>query len=64
MFKTARRWRWVSENPLELVEPPSMPDHETETLTAAEIASVLKAYRCWKRPPKTTRSPGTPPHDA
>lgn len=45
MFKTARRWRWVSENPLELVEPPSMPDHETETLTAAEIASVLKAYR-------------------
>ena len=45
MFKTARRWRWVSENPLELVEPPSMPTHETETLTAAEIAAVLKAYR-------------------
>ena len=45
MFKTARRWRWVSENPLELVEPPSMPDTETETLTAAEIAAVLKAYR-------------------
>jgi integrase len=44
MFKTARRWRWVSENPLELVEPPAMPDHETETLTAAEIAAVLKAY--------------------
>jgi integrase len=44
MFKTARRWRWVSENPLELVEAPSMPDQETETLTAAEIASVLKAY--------------------
>src|SRR4051794_36040657 len=22
MFKQARRWRWVSENPLELVEPP------------------------------------------
>lgn len=44
MFKTARRCRWVSENPLELVEPPSMPDHETETLTAAEIAAVLKAY--------------------
>jgi site-specific recombinase XerD len=23
MFKTARRWRWVSENPLELVEKPA-----------------------------------------
>ena len=34
MFKTARRWRWVSENPLELVEPPPLPDAETETLTA------------------------------
>lgn len=45
MFKTARRWRWVSENPLELVEPPSMPDAETETLTAAEIAALLKTYR-------------------
>ena len=45
MFKTGRRWRWVSENPLELVELPSMPDHETETLTAAEIASVLKGYK-------------------
>lgn len=44
MFKTARWWRWVSENPLELVDPPSAPDAETETLTAAEIASVLKAY--------------------
>ena len=45
MFKTARRWRWVSENPLELVAPPPMTEPETETLTAAEIASVLKAYK-------------------
>jgi integrase len=45
MFKTARRWRWVSENPLELVEAPPSSEPETETLTAAEIAAVLKAYR-------------------
>ena len=45
MFKTARRWRWVSENPLELVDPPPLPDSETETLSAADVASVLKAYR-------------------
>ena len=35
----------MSENPLELVEPPAMSEPETETLTAAEIASVLKAYK-------------------
>ena len=45
MFKTARRWRWVSENPLELVDVPSMPHTETETLSAAVVASLLKAYR-------------------
>ena len=32
MFRSARRWRWVSENPLELVEKPAMPDAETETI--------------------------------
>jgi len=45
MFKTARRWRWVNENPLELVDPPSLPDQETETLTPADVAAVLRAYR-------------------
>ncbi len=45
MFKTARRWRWIAENPLELVEPPSMPDAETETLAQADVAAVLRAYR-------------------
>jgi integrase len=45
IFKTARRWRWVTENPLELVDPPPMPDADTETLSAAQVASVLKAYR-------------------
>lgn len=44
MFKQARRWRWVSENPLDLVEPPPLPDVETETLSAAEVARLLTAY--------------------
>jgi integrase len=57
IFKTARRWRWVSENPLELVEPPAMPDHETETLTAAEIAAVLKAYRTLEAAAKDAEKP-------
>ena len=35
----------MSENPLELVEAPASAEPETETLTAAEIAAVLKAYR-------------------
>jgi hypothetical protein len=33
MFKQARRWRWVSENPMELVEPPEADHVEAETLT-------------------------------
>ena len=45
MFKLARRWRWVAENPLELVEPPAMPDAETETLAQADVAALLRAYR-------------------
>ena len=45
IFKTGRRWRWISENPLELVDPPALPDRDTETLTAADVASVLKAYQ-------------------
>ncbi len=45
MFKTARRWRWVTENPLELVDPPSLSDQETETLSAGDVAAVLRAYR-------------------
>jgi len=45
IFKTARRWRWVAENPLELVDPPPLGDPETETLTSAEIADLLISYR-------------------
>jgi integrase len=45
IFKTGRRWRWVSENPLDLIDPPPLDDTDTETLSAADVASVLKAYR-------------------
>jgi integrase len=45
MFKTARRWRWVSENPLDLVEKPAVGDTETETIDAATIADLIAAYR-------------------
>ena len=38
LFKTARRWRWVQENPLDLGETPAIPDAETETIDAALIA--------------------------
>jgi integrase len=44
IFKTARRWRWIAENPLELVDPPPLPDVETETLNADDVAEVLRAY--------------------
>jgi integrase len=45
MFRKARRWRWVSENPLELVELPAMAQPETETLTAGEVAALLTTWR-------------------
>jgi integrase len=45
MFRQARKWRWVNENPLELVDPPPLEDTETETLTAAEVTRLLAAYR-------------------
>lgn len=45
MFKQARRWRWVSENPLELVEPPPADQAEVETLTPDEVTRLLAAYR-------------------
>lgn len=44
IFKTARRWRWLADNPLELVDPPPLPDVETETLNADDVAAVLRAY--------------------
>jgi hypothetical protein len=45
VFRSARKWRWVAENPLELVDKPPAEDAETETLTADEVALLLDAYR-------------------
>jgi integrase len=45
LFRQARKWRWVSENPLELVDPPPAEAPEAEVLTPAEIARLLTAYR-------------------
>ncbi|HXH34995.1 MAG TPA: tyrosine-type recombinase/integrase [Plantibacter sp.] len=45
MFRWARKWRWVSENPAELVDAPPLDDAETETLTSEEVARLLAAYR-------------------
>src|SRR5262245_40761650 len=30
MFRQARKWRWVTENPIELVDPPPAEEAETE----------------------------------
>jgi integrase len=45
IFRQARKWRWVSENPIELVDKPPADDAETETLTADEVALLIDAYR-------------------
>jgi integrase len=45
VFRQARKWRWVSENPLELVDKPSAAESDTETLSGQEIALLLDAYR-------------------
>jgi site-specific recombinase XerD len=44
IFRAARRWRWVTDNPLELVDLPALDQTETETLSSAEIAALLAAY--------------------
>ena len=57
LFRTARRWRWVQENPLELVEAPAMPDADTETIDAAVIAHLIGAYRELEAgPPENTEA--------
>jgi integrase len=45
MFKVARRWRLVSSNPLDEVEPPRVERQEMSVLTETEIPRLLKAYR-------------------
>jgi site-specific recombinase XerD len=44
IFRQARKWRWVSENPIDLVDKPPADDAETETLTAEEVSLLLDAY--------------------
>jgi integrase len=44
IFRQARKSRWVTENPIELVDKPHADDAETETLTAEEVAVLLDAY--------------------
>jgi len=44
MFRQARRLRWCSDSPIDLVDPPPLDEPEAETLTSVEIASILKAY--------------------
>lgn len=45
LFRTARRWKWVTENPLDLVEKPAGDDGETETMDAETIRDLISAYR-------------------
>lgn len=45
MFKTARRWRLVTANPIEEVEPPRVEQAEMNVLTESEISRLLTAYQ-------------------
>jgi len=44
MFKVAIRWRLVTANPVESVEPPKAEDVEVEVLSEVEIARLIAAY--------------------
>jgi integrase len=45
MFKVARRWRLVSSNPLDEIEPPRIESREMNVLTETEIERLVAAYR-------------------
>ena len=45
MFRVAARWRLVSSNPVEMIDPPRTTDTEPQVLTEVEIARLLTAYR-------------------
>ena len=45
LFRVAKRWRLVTANPLDDVEPPRVEQQEMNVLTEAEIARLLTAYR-------------------
>ena len=59
MFKTARRWRWVSENPLDLVEKPAADEPETETIDAGTIADLIASYRVLEADSRRTTGSGS-----
>lgn len=63
IFKMARRWRWVSENPLELVDPPRSRTWKRRR------SGQARSQRCCahignsnERPRRRMRGTGTPPH--
>ncbi len=59
MFKTARRWRWVGENPLDLVDPPPLGDLETETLARPTWPQSRGRTGNWRRGPRARTPTGT-----
>ena len=60
MFKTARRWRWVTENPLDLVERPPIPDLETERRSMQHRwRQCLRRTARWRPGPTTRVATGT-----
>lgn len=54
MFRQAQKW-WVSENPLELVDPPPLDDAEMEMLTAAKVARLRPCCSARSRAARTPR---------
>jgi integrase len=49
MFRVAIRWRLVTANPVEMVDPPRGDGAEPEVLSEVEVAKLLTAYRRLER---------------
>jgi integrase len=45
MFRVAKKWRLVKENPVDLIDRPRVEESETELLLPGEIAAVMAAFR-------------------
>ena len=54
MFRTARRWRWVSRRTRSTSSTAAVPDGETETVDAATIADLIAAYRVLEADARTS----------
>ncbi len=53
MFNLAIKWRWVKENPIDLIELPEVRDERTRYLKPDEYRGVIKALQMapvWARP--------------